>query len=58
MDNPGGTSEVVVHLSFLGDQPEATGETQAYDHAERELRQSLDRLAQEVARRAGQPGGS
>ncbi|MEU6037201.1 SRPBCC family protein [Actinomadura sp. NPDC047616] len=57
MDHPGGTSEVVVHLSFLGDQPEATGASRARDHAERELRHSLDRLAEEVARRVGQPGG-
>ena len=56
-DHDGGMSEVVVHLSFLGDQPEAKGASQAKEHAERELRRSLDRLAEEVARRASQPGG-
>jgi hypothetical protein len=55
-DHPGGTSEVVVHLSFLGDQPEATGALWARDATERSLRRSLDRLAKEVDRRVGRPG--
>jgi hypothetical protein len=51
-DQADGASEVVVHLSFLGDErPEARGASRAVDRTNRMLRRSLDRLADEVARR-------
>lgn len=50
-DQADGTSEVVVHLSFLGDAAEGTHETPPEDAARRELERSLDRLADEVERR-------
>ncbi|POM26553.1 hypothetical protein BTM25_09540 [Actinomadura rubteroloni] len=51
-DQADGASEVVVHLSFLGDErPEARGAARAVDRTNRMLRRSLDRLADEVARR-------
>ncbi|MBA9003918.1 SRPBCC family protein [Thermomonospora cellulosilytica] len=55
-DAGAGASEVVVHLSFLGDQPEASGSGRAGDVTRRSLERSLDRLAEEVGRRVAQPG--
>ncbi|MQY06549.1 SRPBCC family protein [Actinomadura macrotermitis] len=54
MEHPDGGSSVVAHLSFLGDQPEATGSEQVRQATKRLLEQSLDRLAEEVGRRATQ----
>ncbi|REE95854.1 SRPBCC family protein [Thermomonospora umbrina] len=55
-DQGAGTSEVVVHLSFLADQPAALGSNRARDVTQRLLQHSLDRLAEEVGRRVTQPG--
>ncbi|TNY36894.1 SRPBCC family protein [Thermomonospora catenispora] len=55
-DAGAGASEVVAHLSFRGDQPEASDSGRAREEAQRSLERSLDRLAEEVARRVAQPG--
>jgi hypothetical protein len=55
MDQADGASEVVVHLSFLGDQPEAKG-GRARSATQRLLEQSLERLAEEVTRRVTRTG--
>lgn len=45
-----GASEVNLHLSFLGDQPQAHG-GKAAEQMRQGMRESLDRLAEEVGRR-------
>lgn len=55
-DAGAGSSEVVAHLSFRGDQPQAGGSDQVRDDVQRSLERSLDRLAEEVGRRVTQPG--
>lgn len=54
-DRPDGRSEAVLHLSFLGDQPPATGGTETRNRTQRMLQESLDRLADEVGRRVTRP---
>jgi uncharacterized protein YndB with AHSA1/START domain len=49
-DRAGGGSEVTLHLSFLGKQPEAR--PSQHDRTQRMLESSLDRLAEEVGARA------
>lgn len=57
VDQADGTSEVVVHLSFLRDRPQSDGRGQIRKATLRLIERSLDRLAAEVGRRVGQPGG-
>ncbi|MFI6520079.1 SRPBCC family protein [Spirillospora sp. NPDC050679] len=50
MDRADGTSSVVAHLSFLGDQPQASGSTRTREATQQLLERSLDLLADEVER--------
>jgi uncharacterized protein YndB with AHSA1/START domain len=47
-----GASEVNLHLSFLGDQPQAH-RGRAAEQTRQGMREALDRLAEEVSRRVG-----
>lgn len=49
-DQQDGGSEVTLHLSFLADQPEASGDARRHTETQRLLEQSLDRLAGEIRR--------
>ncbi|WP_067489305.1 hypothetical protein [Actinomadura hibisca] len=57
MDRADGASSVVAHLSFLGDQPQASGATRTREATQQLLERSLDRLADEVERQASQSKG-
>ncbi|MGK5554470.1 SRPBCC family protein [Actinomadura kijaniata] len=52
MDRADGASTVVAHLSFLGDQPEASGATHSREATQRLLEGALDRLADLVEQQA------
>lgn len=51
-DRGDGTSEANLHLSFRGDQPQARTHGEWPERTEQEMREALDRLADQVQRRA------